>query len=177
MKMIPLIVSAVVFQITWISAAFLYTQLAMLGVAGLYLLLKFSSEPKFTIMVFSVVGVSLGIIMDAALYTFQIYGFPTTQVMPMINIPLWLLLMWLAFTSSLFSTLHWALNKPMVFIAICAVFGPLSYVVGKQIGIIEFEMAHLWGMVLAWALWASTFLLICQALKKFNKGLSPVSEV
>ena len=172
--MIPLIVSAVVFQVTWVSAAFLYTELATLGVVSLYLLLRFSPESKFTMMMLSAVAVSLGIIMDAVLYACQIYSFPTTEVMPLVNIPLWLLLMWLAFSSSLFSTLHWALSKPIMFVLICAVFGPLSYVVGKQIGIINFHTAHLWIMVLAWGIWASVFLLMCQAVKKINKGLTPI---
>jgi hypothetical protein len=160
MKTWQLILSIVLFQVTWLSAAFTYELISLLGLIGLIMALKFSQVNALSIVVGISVALGLGILMDAGLYWLDIYDFSGSSRIFYLNIPIWLLTMWLAFATTLFSSLYWALSKPMIFIALCASLGPISYLAGREIGIIQFENTHLVLMIFSWALWSGLFLLV-----------------
>jgi hypothetical protein len=167
MKTWQLILSIILFQVTWLSAAFTYELISLLGLIGLMMALKFSQVNALSIVLGITAALGLGIFMDAGLYWLNIYDFSGSS--RILNIPIWLLTMWLAFATTLFSSLYWALSKPLIFIALCASLGPISYLAGREIGIIQFENIHLLIMIFSWALWSGLFLL---AWHKFIKRIS-----
>jgi hypothetical protein len=158
MKTWQLVLSIILFQFTWISAAFLYEWLAVIGLLCLGLALRFSPANGKQILVGGVFAAALGVFMDIILTYFDIYRFLHSEYLTYTYIPIWLFIMWIAFATSLFSSLYWALNKPIIFTALCALLGPTSYLVGRNIGIIDFDNDSGFIMMIGWSIWASIFL-------------------
>jgi hypothetical protein len=169
MKTWQLILSILLFQATWLSAAFGYEYISGVGVIGLIFALKFSQANFIQIILAGGLALGLGIIMDSGLYGVGVYEFPDTDILYYFNIPIWLLTMWVAFSITLFSSFYWALAKPVVFIIICALLGPVSYLAGREIGIIQFQNISLFIMVFSWTVWAAVFLLVWhRCIKKMS---------
>lgn len=166
MKTWQLILSVIVFQVTWISAAFSYELVALIGLLGLILLLKFSEVDAGKILISSNIAILTGVAMDASLYSLGVYDFPGSHILFYLNVPVWLLIMWAAFSTTLFSSLYWSLDKPLIFIPLCALSGPLSYLAGREIGIIAFTNESLLIMVVGWFIWSCLFLLLWHFLFK-----------
>mgnify|MGYP005993486279 CR=1 FL=1 len=165
MKNSGLILNIVLFQITWISAALLSEVYALISLCFLSLTLWFSSLGKNTIIKRIVIAVLLGVIMDSMMSYLGVYRYPQTTLIPMLNIPVWLLIMWAGFACSLCLSLNWAVNKPAIFILLCAAFGPASYLIGVKLEIILIiESAPLY-MAMAWAAWAACFLWLDKYVK------------
>jgi hypothetical protein len=160
MKTWQLFFSIVLFQVTWLSAAFTYEIISLLGLIGLMIVLKYSPVNTWSIVVGIIVALGLGILMDASLYRLNIYYSPGSEILFYLNIPIWLVIMWLAFSTTLFSSLYWALSRPIIFIGLCALLGPASYLAGREIGIIQFENTNLLFIVFSWSIWSLLFLLI-----------------
>ena len=169
MKTWQLILSIILFQITWFSAAFGYEVISIMGLISLIGALKFSQVNAIAIVVGIGVALGLGVLMDAFLYGLDIYTFPDSKILFYLSIPTWLLTMWLAFSTTLFSSFYWALSKPAFFIILCGLLGPISYLAGREIGIIQFENNDLLIMVFSWAFWAGLFLAVWhRCIKKIS---------
>jgi len=170
MNLSQTLIQFAVFQITWIVAALGYqwfgTELWMWpALVGLLLTLVWSPVPIKSIAIALVAGISLGVLMDGVLSLLGIYAFPEERAtLPHDWIPLWLVVMWCAFVTTLMGSALWLLNKPVPFLLASAVMGPLSYFVGMQLGIIQFELSSLPIMVVGWAIWAAMFSAIWQWL-------------
>lgn len=170
MNLSQTLIQFAVFQITWIVAALGYqwfgTELWMWpALLGLLLTLVWSPVPIKSIVVALGIGISLGVFMDGMLSLLGIYAFPEKRAaLPQDWIPLWLTVMWCAFVVTLMGSALWLLNKPIAFLLASAVMGPLSYCVGMQLGIIQFQLSSLPIMVLGWAIWAAMFSAIWQWL-------------
>lgn len=158
MKTWQLALSIILFNFTWISASLLHEWLAAIGLLGLGMTLRFSHASRKKIIVGGVFAMVSGILMDMILQYFGVYNFPDTYLLIYTPLPIWLIIMWAAFSTTLFSSFYWALNKPAIFIVLCALLGPASYMIGRNIGIIDFNNTHGFIMILGWALWASIFL-------------------
>jgi hypothetical protein len=169
MKTWQLIISILLFQVTWFSAAFGFEVVSVIGIIFLFACLIFSPVNRLSIVIGIGVAVSLGVLMDAFLYALDIYSFPSSKNPFYLCLPTWLLTMWLAFSTTLFSSFYWALSKYALFIALCAILGPFSYLAGREIGIIQFENNSLFIMVFSWGLWASVFLVFWhRCIKKIS---------
>ena len=165
MKNSALILNVVLFQLTWVSAAVLNEVYALMSLCFLLFTLGFSPLDKNTIIKRMVLAVLLGVIMDSIMSHLGIYQYSDTAIIPMFNIPVWLLIMWLGFACSLCLSLDWAVKKPAMFILLCAAFGPASYLVGVKIGIIFIVDSAMLYMAMAWATWAMCFLWLDKTIK------------
>lgn len=169
MKTWQLLISIIVFQFTWINAALLNENIALIGLVSLLVMLKFSLAGHLQILIAGTLAILLGVVMDGILHYSGIYEFPVSYTLFYLNVPIWLLIMWAAFATTLFSSLYWALNKPILFIGLCSIFGPVSYLVGREMGIIHFENHRSYILVGSWGLWSCLFSGLWHAvLKKIN---------
>lgn len=159
MKTWPLILSVIIFQLTWASAAFNYQAIAIVGVVGLVAILKYSQAGSIQILIASGFAIALGVLMDGILHRLGIYQFPSSYILFYLNVPTWLLIMWAAFATTLFSSFYWALNKPIWFVGLCSILGPASYLLGRNLGIIQFQDDHGFIMAVSWAVWALIFII------------------
>jgi hypothetical protein len=160
MKLWQLLANLVLFQITWISAALGYEVYALVSLILLAGTQIFSLEAIKSVVLGVITAIILGLSMDSALVLLGIYQFPETSTLSILNLPYWLLIMWSAFSLTVFVSFHWALNRQLIFVILCAVMGPFSYVAGRQLNIIEFANNDILIMVGAWGSWAVLFLVI-----------------
>ena len=63
--------------------------------------------------------------------------------------------MWAGFSFTLYGSLEWLLEKPIAFVFCCAIFGPLSYWVGMNIGIVNFVVEDLVVISCLWIVWGA----------------------
>jgi hypothetical protein len=160
MKLWQLISNVALFQITWISAAFGHEAYALISLVLLAGTQVFSSDAIRRVIVGVILAIVLGLVMDSALVAFDVYQFPDVSNLSIINLPYWLLIMWSAFSLTIFVSFHWALNRHLIFITLCALMGPFSYAAGRELNIIEFSNNDILLMIVAWGAWAMVFLLI-----------------
>jgi FtsH-binding integral membrane protein len=171
-----LILNVVLFQVTWASAALLDEVYALISVCLLLLTLGFSALSRNTIIKRIVLAVLLGVLMDALMSYLGVYAFSETILIPVLNIPLWLLIMWIGFACSLCVSLDWAINKPVMFILLCAAFGPASYLLGVRLNIIIISESALFYMAIIWGTWAGCFLFLDAYLNQQEKDKEPNHE-
>jgi hypothetical protein len=164
MKLWQLISNIIFFQITWISAAFGYEAYSLISLVLLAATQVFSTEVIKAVMLGVIVAIALGLAMDSTLHILGIYQFPDASNFSIINLPYWLLIMWAAFSLTIFTSFHWSLNRHVIFVILCALMGPFSYVAGRELDIIEFSNNDMLLMVGAWGSWAAIFLVIWKNL-------------
>lgn len=167
------IVNALLFQATWLSAALLSDAVAGLCLIILFASLAFSVMPLRAMLLGITWAVLSGFTMDGFFNYVQIYGFDGSRAaLPLTDMPVYLLIMWMGFAASLYVSLNWLVLNKTLFIFSCAVMGPLSYIAGRQLGIIQFDNAHIVLMVFAWGVWASLFVGLYHFLLQSPKPLA-----
>lgn len=176
MKQWGLILNVVLFQLTWASAALLDEVYALICLCLLLSTLIFSALPRDSIIKRMLLAVLLGVLMDAVMSYLGVYVFSENILIPVLNIPLWLLIMWVGFACSLCVSLNWAINKPVIFILLCAAFGPASYFLGVKLNIIVIAEAALLYVAIVWGIWAGCFLFLDKHLRQREKDKEPHHE-
>lgn len=168
MKTWQLVLNAILFQATWLSAALLSDSIAALFLILVLASLRFSNTPLAPMTLGLLVAVLSGFSMDGFFNYAGLYSFDASRsVVPLTAMPIYLLIMWVGFAASLYVSLNWLVVKKSVFVLACALMGPLSYLAGRQLGIIDFANGHLIFMVLAWGLWAGFFVWLYARLNRF----------
>lgn len=175
----PLMLNILLFQVAWLCAAFDFQALSVIAVISLLVLLKQSQLQFISVILGFCSAFGLGVLMDIVMHQFGIYHFPNEHAPILINTPTWLLLMWAAFSTTLFTSFYWALARPLVFMLLCGLLGPVSYLAGREIGIIQFDQVYIAIMVCAWLLWAALFLTVWHGLIKRYRFIErrPCSEL
>lgn len=94
---------------------------------------------------------SIGILLDSGFKTSGIFQFsPADSVLVFIGIPLWLCVVWIAFSLTLNRSLSWLINKPRWFVIVCSVAGPMSYLAGRSFEVVQFSNSALLFLAMAW---------------------------
>tara|TARA_B100000029_G_scaffold411722_1_gene414168 strand:+ start:1096 stop:1590 length:495 start_codon:yes stop_codon:yes gene_type:complete len=146
------------FQITWLACVFgEYFNYPWLGVlAGfLYLFLFYlkTIDKKFafkTIIIFAIPGY----IFDSFIQAFGIYKIESDLIIG--YLPIWMIILWPAFTTLFVDVLNFLKNKPILAIFLGATLGPGAYYSGVPLGIAYFSdinlglgiMAIFWGILM-----------------------------
>lgn len=147
------------FQIFWWSC--ILFQNASFGFCALLISLHFvfhNRPKKELISVFLITLV--GVLVDTVLTTLTVFQFqhPITPWLP----PLWLMMLWLGFATTVTTTSHMFVNKAKTAAIIGGVFAPLSYVAGYRFGVVEFPLG-MWTtwltLVVIWSLLLPTLIL------------------
>ena len=155
-----ILINAVLFQLCWFSAVLMgsYWALLPLGFMLLHYLWVRGSNGLLTVFLLG----GLGVMFDSLYLYLGIYHLDAqTAALPLLNLPVWLMCLWLGFCLSLPLSLAWLIKKPLYFIVGCMILGPVSYMAGRRLQAIDFADINLGFMVLEWAVFA---LLVCLSL-------------
>ena len=90
-----------------------------------------------------------GTLFDSLLLNFDLLTFPSYEG-PLI--PLWLILLWTAFSATLYHSMAWLLKKPLLAAALGAVAAPWSYYAGSLFDAVQLTSPALLLIASAWAL-------------------------
>lgn len=149
-----LLLNAGLFQLGWLACVLGASQPAWLAVAMLCLaihLLAVAENRRAECAVILRVAVA-GWIVDSALMHAGLFDFGTTTVLPV-----WLMLLWLMFASTLRHSLAWSARPLWRSCVLGACCGPLSYLAGARLAGIELPLgeslslellALIWGVLL-----------------------------
>lgn len=149
-----ILLNAVLFQLAWFSAALVSWLLSVVFVIAGLVQLVVAYRPQVTKQIWFIIGaVAIGVVMDSIFHEIGIYRF-LNEPATVLNFPLWLACMWIAFSTSLCLSLAWLFAKPIIFIVAAAIMGPVSYMVGRELQLLTFATADVPWMVAGWAAWA-----------------------
>ena len=92
----------------------------------------------------------IGLAIDSALTLSGIYQFENTSLL----LPLWLIVLWVAFATSLTSSLQYFGKNKFIAAAIGCVGIPINYLAGERLGAVYFGETHLITISILCILWA-----------------------
>tara|TARA_Y100000768_G_C23886509_1_gene637857 strand:- start:177 stop:689 length:513 start_codon:yes stop_codon:yes gene_type:complete len=130
------------YQLTWLACVFgeknFNEPLLGIYVGSLYLLIFiFFNKHKFNFLKTSILVFIPGYFFDTFMVYFSIYEFNTTYILG--TLPTWMIFLWLSF-STLFDEILTVFKKyNLVGIILSGILGPLTYYLGKPIGIISID--------------------------------------
>jgi hypothetical protein len=144
--------NAVLFQFCWFTAILGEWYLALIPLVVMFVHLVFiKATGLFILIVLSLIGMTF----DSIYHYLGVYQFaPDTVFIPLLNIPLWLSMLWLAFCMTLPVSLAWMLRKPYLFVLGCSLLGPVSYMAGRRFGVLEFSDSNAWFLILEWSVFS-----------------------
>jgi len=163
----PILVNIIAFYLAWfaciVGAAHQYPLLGpMVVVATLglhfYLLSGYSYIQELRL--FIIIGV-LGFILDSLQAGIGTFSFMETGPRAWVS-PLWMVALWVAFTTTLHTSLRWLSGRYTLAAVLGAIGGPLSYYSGAQLGALTLNpdntfsfivMAIAWGIALPILVW------------------------
>ncbi len=112
-----------------------------------------------------VLGLSLvGIAADWVFVENKFIGFPNH-----VGIPLYLVALWLGFSSTVLHSLSWVFKLPVLAFVLGSIGGPLSYFAAGKLGAIEILVPTSEAMVALGAFWSVLFLAISVGMKRLSK--------
>jgi hypothetical protein len=138
----------IAFNIVWFG-------LVMLGnlfvpVALLWLAVHLvQSQYKISEMKLVVAVAAIGASIDLALSFAGIFNFSSTNLLP-----LWLLVLWCCFAATIAHSLSFLSEKPIWQLGVGAIFPPLSYFAGAQLGAVTFGFSTLFTLSILSVIWA-----------------------
>ena len=147
-------------EITWGACAYGSTQgMPIIGfvVGLLYLGLHFTfTENRYTdFLIMLSVGL-LGILIDIANTSLGLIAF-NGGITPLLNIPYWLIMLWLVFALMLPHSLLWLYKYKFISIILGAILGAFSYWLGHQLGAIIFPNSVVMSTLVYAIEWAIIF--------------------
>lgn len=144
------LLNAVLFQSCWFLAIFSHWYFALCAFALLLVHFVQTNTSAHKALKLSYIA-SIGILIDSLLMHLGIYQFPEPEQRTAdFIIPLWLIIIWCAFTLTLLSSLQWFLTKPYLFISLCCISGPASYLAGRHFDALQFTDTSLVFITLEW---------------------------
>ena len=91
-------------------------------------------------------------------------------------VPVWILALWLAFTTTLNVSLRWMHNKPLVAVIFGAIGGPLAYLGAEKLGAVVLHGATSYvALSIGWAIITPLLLVIASRLDGF--AATPIKQV
>lgn len=157
-------IAIILFKIGWLSCVFgrqegLETYLPIVVLLILFVNFKFVLDFPFRSLPLYFILVALGIGMDLGMLELGAYkAIPEGPIFPG-----WLFYLWLFFPLNFFHYFTFLDGRKWIAMIIGAIGGPLSYSLGPNVGLLEFNNYSLGIISVAWAL----YFLIAVTLKKF----------
>jgi hypothetical protein len=145
------IFNAAVFQGAWFDLLVFHSGIAIFFITALGIQLICVYKVNFLHLLVPLLSIfSLGLLLDALLSFYGLYSFDDSSLLVSV-IPLWLVMLWLAFTLTLPVSFLWLLHKPSLAVIVFASLAPLSYIAGRHLGAIVFSNTTIILISLAWA--------------------------
>jgi hypothetical protein len=154
-----LAINFVLFQIGWFSVVVSAAQSRPgVGVAVIAFILAYHlyrSQPRGNELLLIFSALCIGLIWDSFMVASGLFIYASGSFVPYLA-PYWILAMWALFATTLNLSLRWIKGRFLLAAISGAVFGPLAYYAGYQLGAVEIsnmQMAMLvqalgWGMIL-----------------------------
>lgn len=157
------IMNAILFQLCWFSAILIEWYIALIPLIVMIVhIISLRHNTRLSIKPLILLSM-MGIVMDSILKYVGVYDFSdTTALLPFLDLPLWLAVLWFNFCFTLSISLEWLLRKPLVFTLACMLMGPVSYLAGRRFEVVAFSDSNLWILSLEWLIFAliSLFVLL-----------------
>ncbi len=149
------IINGVLFQATWFSCILLQWWLALIPALALtlhFVMHKGAPMARLTALWPLLLA---GIGADALLAWLEVYQFPADKASPsLLGLPLFLWVLWWGFALTIPVSLSVFMQKPPVFILLCAISAPLSYRAGDYLGAVILAPNWPYYLVPVWILLA-----------------------
>ena len=156
-----ILINAVLFQICWFTAVLAGGFWAILPVSLMLAQHLMAMRPASLLILCLLAG--FGIFIDSIYLSLHVYDFAESPVIPLLNLPVWLACLWLAFCLSLPVSLAWLVRKPYFFVLACAVFGPLSYLAGRHWQVVNFADHEVVLLALEWSVFSIVAIVLLKA--------------
>lgn len=163
----PILVNVVAFYGAWFACVlgaahqwYLVGPLSVLVLLGLHFYFLPGYAPAQEIRLLITAGF-LGFVLDSLQALLGVFSFMKTGPGAWIS-PLWMVSLWVAFATTLHTSLHWLLGKYGLAALLGAIGGPLSYYSGAQLGALRLNpdstfsfivMALAWGVAMPALIW------------------------
>jgi Protein of unknown function (DUF2878) len=154
-------INLIYFQVAWYFTA-LFAQLNQsifslpLAIGGWFVTIYFTRASRRQVIT-SLCLAALGMVFELVLIKFGLVSFPINDAYQFFGLPLWLISIWLLFSSVLPTYIQiFQKSKPLGAL-VMAFFAPLSYIVAMKMGIMTFEVIPT--AIIYGAFWFCYFLL------------------
>ena len=153
------ILNAVFFYIIWwgcvlgVQYSYNYLGLVLTLVVG-SLHLNIVSDWKKEIKLIFIVGL-LGLLVESFHFHSQLLDYSGYIYPNPLLPPLWIICMWLGFAGTLNYSMFWMKDRWLVMFLCGAIFGPMSYVAGLKLGVLNFNFSYILsilGIAITWGL-------------------------
>lgn len=144
------IINGLIFQCCWFLALLVSWQTALMGL-GLLLIHGIKYEPKQHHYPSLLGAALLGMLLDTLWINLGYVVVSDPERANVFNLPLWLMITWVGFVLTVSSSLSWMSVKTKVFPWVCMILGPVSYMAGERLGVIELSRESL--VILAGQWW------------------------
>ncbi|MYM63485.1 DUF2878 domain-containing protein [Pseudomaricurvus sp. HS19] len=170
-----LLLNAAGFQLLWWCCVLLGNSALPLAAALLLLHLWMHPQPQPELRVV-VLTAAIGMSVDAVLGHAGLYRFADQAMIPLLQLPWWLLLLWLGFGACLRQSLAWLRPHPLLAAVSGGLAGGASYWAAARLGAVEFPLGNTVTALVIGALWLALLpllLYLAQATPKPLPGGKP----
>ena len=144
------------YQITWIACVFgekYYPQSALgliVGIIYLFFFLTFTNNKKRSVKIIMLIATP-GYFFDSLLVLSSAYNFESIWKLGVL--PIWMVVLWLSFATLFVDLLVFFKRYTILGVLISSLLGPLTYYLGKPIGIIVIHNYYIFfiSMIFFWA--------------------------
>ncbi len=147
-----LLLNAAGFQLLWWCCILLGNSALPLAALLLILHLLLHPQPQAELRVVTLTA-AIGMGLDALLGHAGLYRFADQSLIPLLQLPWWLLLLWLGFGACLRQSLAWLGPRPLLAAVSGGVAGGASYWAAARLGAVEFPMGNALTTLLIASLW------------------------
>tara|TARA_R110002167_G_scaffold118753_12_gene295515 strand:+ start:25 stop:585 length:561 start_codon:yes stop_codon:yes gene_type:complete len=147
--------NALLFQVLWFVAILAGWYWALIPLAFMLThLIVIRSRMPVSILLLLLLS-CIGMIFDGILNYIGVYQFAVVSPqIPYLELPVWLACLWIGFCFTLPLSLAWLVKKPYFFVIACTLLGPISYLAGRRLEVLNFSDANIWFLVLEWCLFS-----------------------
>lgn len=139
-----MIINAILFNALWLGLVAIGNPFIPLAIAGLCFHLYIVDQPLHEAKIIAAIA-AVGLLTDVLLTFSGIFIFEHT--------PYWLLVLWLAFASTMNHSLKWVARIPYAAHVCGALFAPLSYLAAERFGAVSFGLSSLYTYLLLGLVW------------------------
>lgn len=144
-----LLLNAVLYQSIWFIAILGGTRYLWCGVLLLGVHFVFSSKRKADALLMLCI-LMMGLVIDGLLKYSGFFSFNNDQF----PLPLWLMMIWVAFATLPHHSLNWLKGRPLLSVLLGAVGGPLAYWAGIRLGAASFGFSLPFSLLMLGIIWS-----------------------
>ena len=143
------VINGLLYQCCWFLALLISWQTAVI-VLSLLLFHGIRYEPKQHEYLRLLCIAILGIFLDGLWINLSIINVVDEYRDSLFNMPFWLMTVWVGFVLTIGSSLSWLAAKKRLFPWLCMVLGPLSYMAGERLEVVELTSEGLAVLAAQW---------------------------